>query len=505
MPAPVSATTLREPLIHVATSSRRCSNEAVPLRLPCSMSYGFPNHVKTIIVCPSLSFPTVELRKITGIEHYEERMLFVVLALRDPAMRVIYLSSMPVDDDVIAYYLSFVDDEHARRRLHLLSVGDPEPRALTGKLLQSSELIGRLCKLVGDRGAAYLLPFNVTSSEAALAEALGVPLFGPPLRLIQLGSKTGARRVARTAGVEVLDGAEDLRSEGDIEKAVVALLQRRPDAAAVVIKLNNGFSGQGNAIVEAGSVRAPLRESPVVFCAPGESWATFAAKAAATGAVVEELLRAPGLTSPSAQLRIEPGGHFSIISTHDQILGGPDDQVYLGCRFPARSEYRHTISSLARRIAAELAMQGVIGSFGVDFVVAPTASGHRAYLTEINLRVGGTTHPFEMARLATRGRYDESSGELLAGGRPKYYVATDNLKSDRYLGLTPGAVIEAMYTHGLAFDPASNTGVTLHLLGALSRYGKVGIVSIANSDQEAEQTYRSALGVLDTVAAARVR
>jgi hypothetical protein len=469
------------------------------------MSYGFPDHVKTLIVCPSLSFPTVELRKITGIEHYEERMLFTVLALRDRALRVIYLSSMPVDDDVIAYYLSFVDDEHARRRLHLLSVGDPEPRSLTGKLLQSSELVGRLRTLVGDRGSAYLLPFNVTSSEAALAEALGVPLFGPPLGLIHLGSKTGARRVARRAGVEVLEGAEDLRSESDIEKAVVALMQRRPDAAAVVIKLNNGFSGQGNAIVEAGSVRRPLRESPVVFCAPGESWATFAAKAAASGAVVEELLRAPGLTSPSAQVRIEPGGGFSITSTHDQILGGPDDQVYLGCRFPARSEYRHEVSVLARRIAAELATQGVIGSFGVDFVVAPNASGHRAYLTEINLRVGGTTHPFEMARLATRGRYDESSGELLAAGRPKHYVATDNLKSKSYLSLPPGAVIEAMYRRGLAFDPARNTGVTLHLLGALSRYGKVGMVSIADSDQEAEEIYRSALGVLDTEAAARAR
>lgn len=432
-------------------------------------------------------------------------MLFVALALRDPGMRIIYLSSMPLDKDVVAYYLSFVDDEQAPQRLHLLSVGDPEPRALAAKLLESAEVIGRLKEIIGERTSAYLLPFNVTSWETQLAKILDVRVFGAPLGLVHLGTKTGARRTARAAGVEVLDGAEDLRSESDIEKAVGDLLQRRPDAAAIVIKLNNGFSGQGNAIVEAESIHSPLRESPVVFCARGESWASFAAKVAVEGAVVEELLRAPGLTSPSAQARIEPGGRFSITSTHDQILGGPDDQVYLGCRFPARPEYRRTVSSLARRIAAELAMHGVIGSFGVDFVVAPTAAGHRAYLTEINMRIGGTTHPFEMARLATRGRYDEATGELVARGRGKHYVATDNLKAEKFLGLAPGEVIEAMHAQGLAFDPVSNTGVTLHLLGALPRYGKLGIVSIADSEQDAEEIYRSALGVLEDVALARVR
>ena len=431
-------------------------------------------------------------------------MLFVVLALRDPGLRVVYLSSMPIDDTVITYYLSFVDADNASDRLELVSVDDPSPRALSAKLLDAPGLVERLETLVGDRHSAYLLPFNVTAWETKLAEALNVPLFGPPLNLVQLGSKTGARRVARAAGVDVLDGAEDLRSEADLEEAATALLGRRPDASAIVVKLNNGFSGQGNAILEVNSMRSPLRESPVVFCAPEESWASFAAKVVAGGAILEELVRAPGLTSPSAQVRIEPSGRFSITSTHDQILGGPDEQVYLGCRFPARPEYRLLVSSLARRIAAELARRGVIGSFGVDFVVAPTAAGQRAFLTEINLRLGGTTHPFEMTRLATRGRYDEATGELRANGRAKHYMATDNLKSVRYVGLSPIDAIDAIEAHGLAFNPSSNTGVTLHLLGALPRYGKLGLVAIADSEQEAEDTYRAALGALDTVASARV-
>ena len=59
---------------------------------------------------------------------------------------------------------------------------------------------------------------------------------------------------------------------------------------------------------------------------------------AAEGAVVEELLRVPNLQSPSVQLRIDAGGVVEVLSTHDQILGGPEGQVYIGCRFPATAD-----------------------------------------------------------------------------------------------------------------------------------------------------------------------
>ena len=59
--------------------------------------------------------------------------------------------------------------------------------------------------------------------------------------------------------------------------------------------------------------------------------------------MVETLLRDPELRSPSAQLRISPAGVVEILSTHDQILGGPQNQIYLGCRFPAHPDYRLTI------------------------------------------------------------------------------------------------------------------------------------------------------------------
>jgi hypothetical protein len=462
------------------------------------MDFGFPSEVTTLVVCPSISFPAAELAKITGVERYEEWLLFVLLGLAEPGLRIVYLTSLPIDDAVIRYYLEFLHDpDDARRRLHLIDLGDGEPRALSAKLLERSDIVEEIRSCVDDPATAYVLPFNVSPWEGALAETLGLPLYGPPPGLTPLGSKSGARRLARAAGVDVLDGAEDLWSVREAEREVSELLRRRPRAEAVVIKLNNGFSGQGNAILDVHGIRSPIDSSDTVFCAQEESWPSFGRKIVAEGAVVEELVRAPGTTSPSVQVRVRPGGVFDVVSTHDQILGGPDDQVYLGCRFPARPEYRALIQDLGTKMAAELVGRGVIGSFGMDFLVVSSAGGWRAYLTEINLRMGGTTHPFEMARLVTGGHYDAATGDLVAKGRAKHYIASDNLKSDSYIGLEPEAVIDAIDRAGIAFDPARATGVTLHLLGALEAYGKLGAVCIEDSPQAAEDLYRLVVDALD--------
>lgn len=453
----------------------------------------------TVVVVPSLTFPVTELRKIVAIQHYEERMLYLLLLLRRRGVRVIYLSSTPIEGAVIDYYLSFLPDPAAaRRRLHLIPVGDPAPRPLSAKLLERPDLLGSIRELTADQAEAFVLPFNVTALEGQLGEALGLPVYGPRPSHAPLGSKTGSRRVARRAGVPVLAGAEDLWTLGEVEWAIRRLRQRVPRPPGAVVKLNNGFSGQGNAVVDLDRFAGPLDDAVTSFCAAGESWASFAAKIRQSGAVVEELLRAPGVVSPSVQLRITPGGAVRVLSTHDQVLGGPNQQVYLGCRFPADAAYRSVIQEAACRAARVLASSGVIGFFGIDFFAVPDGR-HRwqVYLAEINLRIGGTTHPFGLAQLAMDARYDVASGRLHADGRAKSYVCTDNFKSERLAGSSPAAVIARLQRQGLTFDPRRKTGVTLHLLGALRRYGKMGMTCIGNSRAEAEQLYREAAATLD--------
>lgn len=476
------------------------SFEELQDRFSRRISAGGPAELErgTIVVVPSLTFPAGELRKITAIAHYEERLLATLLMLRDPSVRLIYVSSTEIDPAIIDYYLSFTPDPgDAGRRLRTISVGDATARPLTEKLLDHPEVLQIIRAGATGPDDAFIFPFNVTPAERSLAEAVGLPLFGPPPHLAGFGTKSGARVVARRAGVPVLEGSEDVRSLGDLERAVARLRARRPNARAVVVKLDNGFSGQGNAIIDLDGLRSPIDRSVTVFCAEEEAWSSFGPKIESEGAIVEEQVRVAGITSPSVQVRIVPGGTVELLSTHDQVLGGPDDQVYLGCRFPARPEYRPLIEGYALKVAARLADEGVIGLFGIDFVVIPERHGHGAYLSEINLRVGGTTHPFLMARGVTGGSYDVSSGRLCADGRSICYVATDNIKSDRYAGLSPAHAIDALAGAGLAYDDRTKSGAALHMLGALERHGKIGATCLAPTVDDAAALHDDVIDVLD--------
>lgn len=450
----------------------------------------------TIVVLPSITFPPDELVKIIGIEHYEERMLCMTLLLRRPSLEMVYVTSAPVDEAVVDYYLSFVPDAgDARSRLHMISVDNTEPRALSEKLLEHPETLERIRSHIPEDDNSFLFPFNVTELESRLSEELGVGLYGPSPSLALLGSKSGSRRIAAQAGVPVPPGAEDLWSLDEIEHAAFRLVDEVPGCEAIVMKLNNGFSGQGNVIIEAAGLRSPLTSSDATFCAREETWETFSSKIAREGGIVEQLVRGRRLASPSVQLRVFPDGEYEVVSTHDQILGGPDDQVYLGCRFPADERYRPAIQGYGLGIARELAGHGVIGSFGVDFIVP--ADGE-IFMSEINLRLGGTTHPFLMARFVTEGAYDVGTGELMVGDERRVYVATDNIKSEKLVGRSAKELITLLEREGLAFDALSVTGVTLHLLGATERHGKLGAVCIGRDVADADRMYEDLLAALET-------
>lgn len=454
-----------------------------------------------IVVLPSITFPVEELRKIIGIGRYEERLLCLLLLLAEPGLEMVYVTSLDIDPAVVDYYLTFLDDPTgARARLTLVSLADGDPRALSEKLLDRPDKLAALRTAIADRDA-YLLPFNVTAAERAVATEIGAPLYGPRPGLAYAGSKSGSRHIAREAGVAILPGAEDLHSIGAVDSALRAVQAENPEAVAAVIKLNYGFSGQGNAVVEFAGFGTSVADSPVTFCASEESWASFGPKIERDGAIVEEMLRSPEMVSPSVQMRIAPDGSYEILSTHDQILGGPDDQVYLGCRFPARAAYRADISEAGARVGKILAAKGVVGSFGMDFLVVERGGRHDVYLSEINLRLGGTSHPFYLARFATGGTYDQASGELIVDGEPRSYVATDNLKSDTYRGLAPERLIRTLAARDLAFDRTTGTGVALHMLGAVSEYGKLGATCIATSPEAADDAYADLVATLDDLAA----
>lgn len=228
------------------------------------------------------------------------------------------------------------------------------------------------------------------------------------------------------------------------------------------------------------------------------SWEQYEAKFQAMGGIVEEFIPGAIKHSPSAQFSVDPRGDCAAVSTHEQVLGGDSGQIFLGCRFPANSEYRLAIQERGARVAQVLAAKGVLGRFAVDFVSVREGDAWRHYAIEINLRKGGTTHPFIMLQFLTDGHYCPDTGEFLTpAGDPRCYYASDNLESTRYRGLTPYDLVDIAVMNGLHFHAATGEGVAFHLIGALSEFGKLGVVCIGRNEARAYELYRQTVEVLD--------
>ncbi len=56
---------------------------------------------RTVLILPSLTLDADVLSRITGVPHYEERLLCLLLLLRMPATRVVYVSSAPIAEATV--------------------------------------------------------------------------------------------------------------------------------------------------------------------------------------------------------------------------------------------------------------------------------------------------------------------------------------------------------------------------------------------------------------------
>ena len=488
--------------------SEETAFEALKARLAGLWGTIFPGDDEhyTSVVVPSLTLDQDELRKVVGATFYEERLLFLLIRLRNPRARMVYVTSQPVHPLVLEYYfqlLAGIPASHARSHLTLLCAHDASPRPLTQKILERPRLIQRIRAGIIDPSKAYLTVFNSTPLERRLAVTLDIPLNGLDPRLLHHGTKSGSRRIFLEAGVPTPPGVEGLRDETDVVDALVEVQRAAPQMRRAVVKLDSSFSGEGNAVYtypegerSRRAVQAGLDR--LAFAVPEQTRGPYFEKLARTGGVVEELMEGPGFASPSAQLRINPRGQVILVATHDQILGGPLGQTYLGCRFPADTTYRGEIQAAGVRVGQALAARGVVSRFGVDFVARQRGDRWDVRAIEINLRMGATTHPFLALRFLTGGELDVATGEFRApSGLAKYYRSTDNLCSPAYRGLLPEDLIEILTVNRLHYDSRSETGVLFHLIGALSEFGKVGLTAIGNSREEVERLYERTLAILD--------
>jgi hypothetical protein len=344
-----------------------------------------------------------------------------------------------------------------------------------------------------------------TPLERRLAVLLGIPLNAADPDLDVLSSRSAARRLFREAGIAVPEGVEDLRGEADVVEALRELRGRRPGLRRALVRTESGPWSQGAAVVTyprdpspASLRRACRRLRPVEAEETPEGYLESVRR---LGAIVEEFVEGE-VHAASGQVRVNPRGEVILTSSHDEIRGGALGLLPKGCAFPADDRWRASVQEASLRVAALLGNRGLVSRLSVEFVVVGGEEPFRLVGHEINLGVGGTTHPLLAVRFLAGGRLDTATGLFHApSGRPKFYRATDDLCSPAYRGLSPLDVIELLTLHELNYSPHSECGVVCYMLGGVSEVGRIGLVAIAESRRQAEEIFEGAVAMLDEAAA----
>ncbi len=469
----------------------------------------------TLVVVPSMTADV----KIDGTRHriYEERFLFMLFLLRQPRLQMIYVTSQQIMPDVLDYYLQMIPGvmaSHARKRLFLVSPLDSSSRPLVEKLLERQRLLQQIRSLIPDLDRAHIIPFTTTDKERELAVRLGIPMYAADPRFFAFGTKSGARRLFAEEGVAHPLGVENLTSEDGLIEAIATIRAQKPAVAQVIVKLNEGLSGMGNGVVKLEGLPVPgdaaEREAiatalrGIRFEVQSTAYDWYIGSVGSNGAIVEEMISGDEVHSPSVQMRISPLGQVEILSTHDQMLGGPGGQSYLGAIFPANPEYSRLITQEAEKVGQRLAQEGILGRFALDFLVVRSGGSEwRPYAIEVNLRKGGTTAPYLTLQYLTDGRYDPETGLFSpARGGNRYYVASDHVESDDYRVLTPDDLFEIISSNRLHFDHCSQTGLVMHMFSGVAELGQFGVTAIGRTAAEAQAMYQRFLGILDETAKA---
>ena len=216
---------------------------------------------------------------------------------------------------------------------------------------------------------------------------------------------------------------------------------------------------------------------------------------------MEERIEGEDFRSPSAQLRISPSGQVEILSTHDQILGGPHAQTYFGCRFPADPEYAPLIAADALIVGRRLAREGVIGRARRRLRRRPgrwrlgvVRARDQPPLRRHDAPVHGALDAHGRRLRPARGRVPEPAR------RPEALRRHRRPRLGTYAALTPDDLLDLVAERHLGWDAERETGIALHMVSALAVAGRVGLTAIGDTPPEARALYHELKQALDSVA-----
>ena len=345
-----------------------------------------------------------------------------------------------------------------------------------------------------------LEPFVFTHQEKELSKKLEIPSWYDHPQMNYFHTKSGNRFIVGNSA-PMPAGLGDLFSFDAVVKGVIKLKNNNPSLDSCMVKLNFGVSGQGNMKLDLPESKIwqgllpKEKEYSIRKCFESARLFNKTLKASdfkkriiEEGAVVEEFISNEIISSPSAQILCKPDS-IDLISTHHQILD-KSGQKFLGGSYPCDDQFREKIETFSIKVGQKLKELKVFGVVSIDFLISKNKKTNELdyHLIELNIRKGGTTHPFMLSNFAVK------SGEHFDAGPPSrefvdnyVYRSNDNFYPCRTRYSCQKEILEKATAEGILFSRKKKEGVIFHLLSSYEETGKVGYTILASSKDRVDQ------------------
>ena len=373
-----------------------------------------------------------------GVSFYEERLLFLLIRLRNPRARMVYVTSQPVHPMILEYYFQFlagIPASHARARLTLLCAHDASPRSLTEKILERPRLLQRIRDGIVDTEPRLPHRLQLHAAGAQAGRAARHPAERRRPEPHPPGHEVGQPQGVPRGGRRPAEGIEDLRTEHEVENALRrAARAQRPRHPARGGQAERQLLGRGQRALPLPRGRRRARRcrrrcSSLEFSVPTETPEVYFDKFARMGGIVEEFIEAPEKDSPSRAAARQParrGGRRSRPTTRSSAApaarsssaAASPPTTTTGCRSQeAGAPHRHGAGQPRRGQPLRGGLPGLARSDG--------QTEWKLAALEINLRMGGTTHPYLALQFLTGGQLDHATGLFLLADRPRQVLPRD--------------------------------------------------------------------------------
>lgn len=481
------------------------------------------NRPYTLIILPS--HDNCILSNQALLPGYEERFMSMLLLLKKSKnLHLIYLISNIINQDVIDYYLALSspkNSEAIKKRLSFISINDAtSANTLAQRILKNPVRLSHIKAEIDKekRGDAFLYPFNVEESEIRLARLWKLPIYGAHLNNGLTPTKSFFRYLCAQINVATPPGIENIgiTNKADAEKELItkiAILKRQyPAAKKFILKINNGYLGQGNATFLASGLKKQnafqqvaeikKRLHSMEFPEATINYNTYLTMISKVGCVIEVFIAGTSFHSPSVQIDISPDKTIRVLSTHDQIMSDSNPFVHKGGSFPADPSYATNIIKEGRKIAEQLAEKyNVSGYISIDFAVIKKASGAwKSYAIDLNFHRGASEQPIFFLKHLVKGRYIESTSIFVTQkGEKRYCVSCNALSFNACAGISTDKVIQELNDKHLFYNDEKQTGAILYMLSTLSTSGHAAIAAIERSPEQARSLLNKTINTLKSI------